>query len=126
MSYRPHIINQFAEIIGFDFADKIARDFAGTRLHISVNKNSKLVKSVGVEAATLLQQHFGNMTIEIPLGQNALFVSKKRTFYDLLNAGYSVQKAQLTVGICPRTAWYWKKQYTTDPDEPPQPNHPEF
>ena len=101
MSHRPHIINQFSNIVGSEIADKIACDFAGCTLYISTQKNSELVACVGFGNAQKLQQHFGNVAVDIPLGTNATFVLKKQTFFNLLAMGYTVHKAQQMVGHCP-------------------------
>jgi len=107
-------ITEIAEIIGQAAIEKITIRFAGTDLYVPANikPGHKIVRTIGLRAATQLSKHYGGGYVRVPSNKNNNFREARETrIVGQIKAGLSRSEVALKNDMTVRNVLYIYTNY---------------
>lgn len=112
----PPILNQIADVVGYDAAISIVRAFGGTQLYIPKKPNNKLEAVIGTALAKRLCEHLSCTSFDVPHGPYAQHANYRSQIYAQHLLGLSPEKTAHLLKISLRTVYRWKAVFRAEED----------
>ena len=106
--YLPASLHDVIDIIGVPATLKLVEHFGGIVLYVpaELNADHRIVKVIGLRAATMLWEHYQTDAIEVPRCHEALRLARNAEIRARHHSGATVEQLALDYGLTMRSVWY--------------------